>query len=229
MDGTGQLFYRQVPALSRRFTVVTYALRDDAHDMDTLVRDLVRVLDTVAPNREPAVLVAESFGGTLAMTTALAHAERIRALVLLNTFPYFRPQFRLHLAMLGIRVIPWGAMRMVRRLTAFRLHSHHTHRDDVKRFLKLTALTTRRGYLSRLRILTRYDVRHRLHELGMPTLLLAADEDHLIPSVQQAEVMARGIPNVTTVVLRGHGHSCFLAGSLDLDAMLAEWLPAMAG
>ncbi len=225
MDGTGNLFYRQVPALARRFRVATYQLRDDARDMHTLVADLILVLGQVAPDAAPAILVAESFGGALALSMTLQRPDLVRALVLLNTFPYFRPQHRLHLAMAAIRLMPWGMMRIVRRVTAFRLHSRHTHRDDMRRFLELTAPTTQRGYLGRLGILTRYDVRERLREVRVPTLLLAADEDHLIPSVEQARLMAALIPRATTMVLRGHGHSCFLTRSLDLDPILASWLP----
>jgi 3-oxoadipate enol-lactonase len=225
MDGTGQLFYRQAPAMARRFRVATYALRDAAEDMDTLVADLARVIGDVAPDSEPAVLVAESFGGALAMSFALERPELVRALVLLNSFPHFRPQHRLRLAIAAIRLMPWGAMRLVRRLTAFRLHSRQTHRDEIRRFLQLTARTTRHGYLNRLRILTRYDVRERLAELRMPTLLLAADEDHLIPSVAQAELMASRVPGAAMIVLRGHGHSCFLARTVNLDAILTRWPP----
>lgn len=223
MDGTGELFYRQVPALVRRFRVATYRLRDDAPDMRTLVDDLAAVTRSVSPTGEPATLVGESFGGALAMSFALAHPGLVRELVLLNTFPWFRPQFRLRLARGGIRVIPWGAMRIVRRLTAFRLHSKHTHRDEMKQFLRHTATTTKLGYLRRLGILRRYDLRDRLAELDLPVLLLAADQDHLIPSVEQARLMASLLPRATVRILEGHGHSCFLARSLDLSAMLDAW------
>ena len=225
MDGTGLLFYRQVPLLEHRFRVVTYALRDAAADMDAMVDDLARVLCTAAPDGAPAVLVAESFGGTVAMSFALAHPERVRALVILNSFPWFRPQRRLRLALAGLGLMPWGAMRVVRRLTAFRLHSHHTRRIDIARFHALTAATTRLGYRNRLRILTRLDLRERLAELRMPTLFLAADEDHLIPSVEQAALMSARVPDATMRVLHGHGHSCFLAHDLDLDAILRAWPP----
>jgi pimeloyl-ACP methyl ester carboxylesterase len=228
MDGTGQLFYRQAPVLARRFRVATYALRDAADTMETLVADLADVLRAVAPDGARAVLVAESFGGALAMSFALAHPERVRALVVLNSFPYFRPQHRLHLAIRAIGLMPWGAMRLVRRLTAFRLHSRHTHRAEIARFLRLTAGTTRHGYLNRLRILTRYDLRARLTALRAPTLFLAADRDHLVPSVAQAELMASLVPHATVRVLAGHGHSCFLAHTLDLDAILRDWPPTAA-
>ncbi len=139
MDGTGQLFYRQVPLLARSFRTATYALRNDAPTMDTLVDDLGRVIDTIAPQTRGAVVVGESFGGALAMSFALARPEQVSALVVLNSFPYFAPQFRLRLARYGLGVIPWGAMSLIRRATAFRLHSAHTHRDEIRRFMELTA------------------------------------------------------------------------------------------
>jgi len=222
MDGTGRLFYRQVPLLARRFRVATYALRDDAPDMETLIADLARVLDAVAP-QTPAVVIGESFGGTLALSFALAHPERVRALVVLNSFPRFLPQVRLHLAMLGIRMMPWGVMHLVRRVTAFRLHSPHTHRSEVKFFLEKTRGTTRRGYLSRLRILRQYDVRDRLGRIAVPTLFLAAECDHLIPSVAQANYMAARVPGATVRVLHGHGHACLIAPGIDLADIIAAW------
>lgn len=222
MDGTGRLFYRQVPLLARRFRVATYTLRDDASDMETLVADLGRVLDVVAPET-PAVVIGESFGGALALSFALAHPDRVRALVVLNSFPRFLPQIRLHLAMLGIRMMPWGAMRLVRRVTALRLHSPQTHRSEVKYFLAQTRETTRRGYLGRLRILTQYDVRDGLARISVPTLFLAADGDHLIPSVEQGTFMAARVPGASLRVLAGHGHACLIAPGVDLAEIIAKW------
>ena len=72
MDGTGKLFYRQVPLLARSYRVATYALRDTASTMDELVADLGRVVDAVAPETRRATIVGESFGGALALSFALA-------------------------------------------------------------------------------------------------------------------------------------------------------------
>jgi pimeloyl-ACP methyl ester carboxylesterase len=69
----------------------------------------------------------------------LAHPDRVAGVVVLNSFPYFAPQIRLRMAISGLTVLPWGAMQLVRRLTAFRLHSRHTHRDDMAQFMRLTA------------------------------------------------------------------------------------------
>jgi len=223
LDGTGLLFYRQARLLAHRFRVITYRLRDEAGDMETLIADIAQHLANAAPDGVPAVVVGESFGGALAMRFALAHPQSVRQLVILNSFSRITPTAKLRAAIAGLQVVPWKTMQFVRRLTAWRLHSAHTHRDEIQRFLMLTAATTRTGYLNRLRILTRYDIRADLPALRIPTLFLAADEDHLIPSVQQATYMVTRVPNARLRVLRGHGHGCFLAPDLDLNQLLLEW------
>lgn len=223
MDGTGNLFYRQVPGLAQRFRVATYALRDEASEMKTLTADLADIVRHTAGAPQPAVIVGESFGGTVAMSLALERPELVRALVVINSFPRFLPQHRLRLAIRGVYLFPWKAMTLVRRLTAARLHSHYTHREEIHRFLDLTKATTRRGYVNRLRILRQYDIRSRLPEISVPTLLLAAEEDHLVPSVQQAQYMTERIPGATVRVLAGHGHICLIAPGVDLSAILDQW------
>ena len=222
LDGTGQLFYRQVSLLSRSFRVVTYALRNQAPAMSTLVADLGAVIDSCAPDRR-AIVIGESFGGALAMCFALARPEQVKALVVLNSFPYFAPQFRLRLAVLGLSAIPWGAMGIVRRLTAFRMHSRHTHREEMRRFLELTARASRIGYINRLKLLRQYDVREQLQRLLVPTLFLAAEEDHLVPSVSQARYMTARVPGAAMRILDGHGHICLIAPDIDLEQILREW------
>lgn len=225
MDGTGELFYRQVPLLARSHRVATYALRNTTTRMEDLVADLSHVVEAASPESRRATIVGESFGGALALSFALAHPEQVEALVILNSFPHFSPRIRLRLAWLGLQMMPWGAMALARRLTAWRLHSRHTHRQEIRRFMELTAATSKAGYLNRLRILMEYDVRHRLRELGVPTLFLAAEQDHLVPSVSQARYMAERVPHSSVRVLAGQGHICLIAPDLDLARILHEWDP----
>jgi pimeloyl-ACP methyl ester carboxylesterase len=229
MDGTGKLFYRQVPLLARSYRVATYALRDSATTMEELVADLTGVIDAVSPEPRRATIVGESFGGALALSLALARPEQVKRLVILNSFPHFTPQIRLHVARVGLRALPWGAMGLIRRLTASRLHSRHTHRAEIRRFMELTASASRDGYCNRLRVLTRYDVRHRLQDIRVPTLFLASDSDHLVPSVAQAHYMAARVPGSSIRVLEGHGHICLIAPDIDLAAILDAWRPLSPG
>jgi 3-oxoadipate enol-lactonase len=223
MDGTGELFYRQVPLLQQSYSVATYALRDDAPTMDILTGDLRQVIERVSPVDKRAIVMGESFGGTVALSTALRYPDHVSGLVILNSFPHFDPQFRLRLAIAVVSLIPWGAMGIVRHATSFFMHSPHTHRDELRKFLELTSLTTRAGYRNRLRILRTYDVRERLHEIQCPALFLAAERDHLVPSVAQARLMATRMKSATVRVLSGHGHICLIAPDVDMSCILSEW------
>jgi pimeloyl-ACP methyl ester carboxylesterase len=223
LDGTGLLFYRQVPLLERRYAVTTHRLRDTATHIAELVAELDERIDSIAPGGR-VTLVGESFGGALSLSYALAHPERIERLVILNSFPYFAPQARLRLGSWLLLATPWGVMRVVRALTAWRLHSPHTGRAELRRFHQLMRATTRQGYLSRLRMLREYDVRRRLAEVQAPVLYLAADGDKLVPSVEQARLMASLTPHATMRVLEGHGHICLIAPDIDLGVILDEWI-----
>lgn len=223
MNGTGELFYQQVPRLQRSYRVATYSLRDNAESLEVLAADLAHTVDIVAPVERRAVIVGESFGGAVALTFALRYPEHVGALVILNSFPYFAPQVRLRLAIAGLTVLPCGTMSLVRHLTAFRLHSPHTHRTEVKQFIELTAHATRDGDINRLKLLRHFDIRDRLHDIRQPALFLAAEDDHLVPAVAQARYMADRVPSSGMRILRGHGHICLIAPDLDLAQILHEW------
>ena len=48
---------------------------DDAETPDVLAADLATVVDAVAPSERQAIIVGESFGGAVALTTALRHPD----------------------------------------------------------------------------------------------------------------------------------------------------------
>ncbi len=222
IDGTGLLFYRQVPGLEARFTVTTTRLRDEAGSMDELVADLHRSVSAAADG--PVTLLGESFGGALALSYALAHPDRVGRLVILNSFAHFGSPGRLWLGYHLLRATPWGMMRLVRQLNGRRMHSPGTDPEEIRHFLELMQHTTRAGYLSRLQILRGYDLRDRLPAIQAPVLYLAADRDVLVPSVDQARLMTSLTPRASMRILEGHGHSCLIAPGLDLSAILDEWL-----
>jgi 3-oxoadipate enol-lactonase len=223
IDGTGKLFYRQIPGLERSFSVTSTCLRDQAASMDDLVADLDDQITRVAGGGRVSLL-GESFGGALTLSYAVAHPERVERLIILNSFAHFGSQARLWLGYHLLRATPWGMMRIVRQLNARRMHSPHTDREEIRRFHDLMRSATREGYLSRLRILRDYDIRDRLTSISAPVLYLAADRDTLVPSVEQARLMSELTPGATMRVLEGHGHSCLIAPDLDLASIIGEWL-----
>ena len=77
--------------------------------------------------------------------------------------------------------------------------------------------------MNRLKLLRQFDARDRLHEILTPTLFLASEHDHLVPSVAQACYMAARVPSSVMRILTGHGHICLIAPDLDLSQILCEW------
>lgn len=223
LDGTGLLFYQQVPRLAARYRVGTLRLPDEARTMEALVAHVHEAVRSLAPGGERVTVIGESFGGALSLSYALAHPESVARLVVLNSFAYFGPQARLWLGYHLLKATPWGMMRLMRQLTAWRMHSPQTGKAELRRFHELMRATTREGYLARLAILRTYDVRDQLPLLTAPTLYLASDLDNLVPSVQQARLMAHSTPGATLRILHGHGHICLIAPDLDLLPILEGW------
>ena len=222
IDGTALLFYRQVPLLARAFDVVAFPLPDDpGATMSELVDDLRLLIGEVSD--QGAILVGESFGGALAMSTALAHPDQVKGLVIVNSFPWLARRFQIRAAPLALRLLPWIAMPLVRTLTESKLHSKHTSEADLAEFHQRAKAIGRRGYLRRLEILADYDIRRQLGSITAPTLFLAADEDRLVPSVTWARYMSARVPGSELEILSGYGHICLINDDLDLLAHVGPW------
>lgn len=222
LDGTALLFYRQVPLLAKQFNVVAFPLPNESdRTMDDLVLELRTLIDEIAPRG--AILCGESFGGALSLSTALAHPDVVRGLVIINSFSRVPQRAKLRIAPTALKLVPWGAMPLVRRFTEHRLHSPHALPEDLAEFRERSKQIGREGYIRRLEILRHYDVRDALHRIEAPTLFLAGDLDQLIPSVKEAEFMSARVPNAEMQVLEGYGHICLINHDLDLLDYVGPW------
>lgn len=96
MDNLASFFYTIAPAVARTTDVVLYDLRGHGRSerpmhgyrIEDGVDDLMGVLDAVGVDG-PVHLVANSFGGTIALAAALRRPERIAGMVLVEAHPAF--------------------------------------------------------------------------------------------------------------------------------------------
>ena len=224
LDGTALLFYRQIPRLAPKFRVVSFPLPNDATcTMESLVADIFDIVQRVSPD-EPVLLCGESFGGALSMSFALAHPECLKGLVILNSFARVRQRLQIHVGPPLMKLMPWGAMPIVRRFTESKMHTSHTTPEDLREFHDRSRAIGRTGYIRRLEILQHYDIRERLPELVTPTLFLAADQDRLVRAVDEARYMASRMPHASVRVLEGFGHICLINHDFDLRTTIEPWL-----
>lgn len=96
MDNLSSFYYTLAPAVAATTDTVLYDLRGhgrserplDGYRIEDGVDDLFAILDGLAIT-EPVHLVANSFGGTIALAAALSRPDRIAGMVLIEAHPAF--------------------------------------------------------------------------------------------------------------------------------------------
>jgi len=218
LDGTGRLFYRQIEALVRRYRVLAWDFGAGADfDLASLVSDLGQA--TAAEPPGSILVVGESFGGPIAIAYVLRHPERVRRLILVNTFPYYSRQLRLFL---GIRLSGLLTLDLARRIKDMIvdriLADEGIPEEDRLRYKEIVATIDLESYRRRLELLRQIDLRPRLPEIKVPAVLLAAGRDKIVPSVTEARYMASQIPNARLVEFPEAGHALLLTPGTSLAA-----------
>jgi 3-oxoadipate enol-lactonase len=222
LDGTGQLFFKQSPSLSRSYRVATYRSRDDDQfTYDDLTDDVAAIIRSLGQER--ATVLGESFGGTVALSFALRYPEMVERLIVVNSFPRFSGRARIKLAARLASLLPFRALWPVRAAAStLGLLADGVGREDRRRFFKAIRTVKGEGYARRLQIISEFDVEDRLSEIQAPTLFIAGEKDFLIRSANEARRMAARIPNARVRVISGAGHACLLGNKLNLARILRE-------
>lgn len=228
LDGTGELFFKQSAALARSFRVVTFRQRDEREfSYDDLADDVADVLAAAAgPSTDTprATIVAESFGGGIALTFALRYPSMVERLVIINSFSRYRERARINLARWFASWVPFQALWPL-RIAASRLglHIDGVGPADRRRFFDAIRTVSGQAYAQRLRLVAALNLDDRLCEITAPTLLIATKKDLIVRSMREARFMAERIPNACVKILPGAGHACLLGNSVSLADLIAEW------
>ena len=180
MDGTGELFAPLLAQIPPRFRpqVITYPT-DRPLGYDAL---LARIEKQIV-DREPVVLIAESFSGPLAIRYAAKHPARVRAMVLCVSFARFP--------------VPWLVVSLSKyfapaRPTDWMLRLLLAGWDGSPRMLQQIRSTIRRVdprvLAHRFEQGARVDARADLQRCIAPILYLGASEDRLVRSNRRREM-----------------------------------------
>jgi pimeloyl-ACP methyl ester carboxylesterase len=174
---------------------------------------VIGLLDALGARR--AVLVGNSAGGSVAMNTALAHPERVAALVLVSPAVYggggspawIKPFFRLP----GVNHIgPLLARRISRDGDNFiRSAWYDAGRMGPEVLPGYRAPLQVRGWEKALWELTKASaasgLSERLSGIAMPALVITGDTDRIVPTDQSIR-LAGELPKATLVVIPESGH-----------------------
>ena len=173
----------------------------------------IGLLDALGVER--AILVGNSAGGTIAMLTALAHAERVQALVLVDPAVYTgggspalarlfsnTPQMQRIGPLLARRIRTWGQ-------DLLRLAWHDPSKitpEDREGYLKpLQAENWDRALWELTRVSRAPDLVKRLAEIQMDCLVITGDDDRIVPTEQSIR-LSQELPHATLTVIPNCGH-----------------------
>lgn len=213
--GGGGYFAPQVARLARFFDVICpdlpgfagSASRRGDMSIPGLSRALVALLDHLGVER--CSLLGHSLGGSVALQTALDHPQRITRLVLYATGSSGSLPRRFETVeetVARIRADGVGA-------TARRIASTWFVAGERAPLFELCAAAAGepdpQAAMDALTRLPSWDASDRLHELGIPVLVICGDRDRSY-GLEDTIAMARGIADVRICVLPGCAHAAHL-------------------
>jgi len=215
IDGTGRLLFRQ-QALHDAYDVRCVAYpQDRTHTYADLAGMFARELECAGG----ATLLAESFGGAVALMVALARPRLVQRLVLVNTFAYYPRRAYIELPALAGPYLPavpsHPVSRPIRRALFF---GSGVPAADRRRWWDVTACVPVSAFGRRFTLIADLDLRPRLSELPMPTLVVAAPDDHVVPPVA-GRLLARRIPGAKLVEPRA-GHAAMVHPAVDIAKLI---------
>jgi pimeloyl-ACP methyl ester carboxylesterase len=202
--------------LARRHRVITYELRGERlpasarspHDLGDLASDLGVLIEQLGLER-PAVF-GVSFGGAIALELAVAHPERLGALVLQGVEARFRTTLGATIARRVLERFPLPSdNRFVNQFFNL-LHGGRPEPGPLVDFVVEQCWETDQGVMAqRIALLETFDVADRLWRINVPTLVLAGSRDVIVPPLRQ-RALAAAIPDARFELLEGAGHVGFL-------------------
>jgi 3-oxoadipate enol-lactonase/4-carboxymuconolactone decarboxylase len=197
----------QVEDLLPHFQVLRYDTRghgaSDApkgdYSIDQLGRDVLGLADALGISK--FAFCGLSLGGATGQWLARHAPERLTALVLANTSPRFGPRENWETR---IRTVLDGGMAAIVELSMQRFFSSQAlaRNDFYLNGAKSVLLGTDPiGYTGCCAVLRDFDSGQWLHEIRVPTLVIAGDRDVSTPWDGHGEVLAREIPRARSVRL----------------------------
>jgi pimeloyl-ACP methyl ester carboxylesterase len=223
-------WFKQVPALSRRFRVITFdpqSPRDPEHGVAELARAAAALLDRLGVDR--AHVLGASLGGFVAQELALARPDLVERLVLVSTSRGGRGgermSYRALAAMFGLGSFsPEGAARRgLKVATSASYRAEHPEEFDRIVRARLAFSPSLSSYLRQAKAGANFDASRRVQYIGAPTLVIHGSADRYVP-VSNAYALARAVPGAELSVLDGAGHLVFIERAEELNAEVASFL-----
>lgn len=224
-SATSQMWRDQVVTLSRSHKVIVWDMRghgrsDSPYDQseyshERSVEDMAALLDVVGVER--AIVGGLSLGGYMSLAFHLAHPERVRALIIIDTGPGFksddaRQRWNAH-ALEILSKLETQGLSYLSSTTRERSTSSHQSADGLMR--------------AALGMLTQRDasVIKSLPNIKVPTLIVVGAND--APFHNAAQYMAEKIPNAKKIVIPEAAHAVNIDQPVIFNKTVCDFLESL--
>ncbi|HEY7163972.1 MAG TPA: alpha/beta hydrolase [Candidatus Binatia bacterium] len=228
----------QVAEFSRDHMVITHDYRGTGrstkpgrhYSTEDFVDDAVAILDHL--DAGPAIVCGHSMGGRVIQLMALKHPAKITRLIIASSGSG-------HPGMTGIPITMCKEMVELGYEKYVREHALEVgwtkayierNRDRVDHFLevRMRNLPPLESYLRHVIARQEHDTTDRLNRIAAPTLILVGSDDHASATGRShrddAELLARDIPNSRLTILEGEAHNYFFTNPADAHRAIREFL-----
>jgi proline iminopeptidase len=169
------------------------------------------------------IVMGNSYGGMWALTYAVRHPGALSKLILIDTSPSY--DFWLDAQQMAERMATPQQKAIFRDLFEGRVDTDEEFTAWFTTMMPLYFYTNKeengRQFVSRMKgssvvakymwknVMPKYDLRPRLGNISIPTLILVGRHDWVTP-VSQSELLKKGIPNSKMVIFEKSGHLPFV-------------------
>ncbi|MDQ0839698.1 pyrimidine utilization protein D [Sphingomonas faeni] len=234
LGGSGSYWQPNLAALGAGHRVITYdhrgTGRSDRHvpgdlTVEAMAADVVALMDAIG--LQSCTFIGHALGGHIGLALALAAPERLDRLVVINGWAKLDPHtarcFDTRLALLSDS----GPRAYLHAQPLFLyppqwISDHHDRLQDEEEDM-LAHFPGAEMIQRRVAAVRRFNIAGRLDEIRVPTLLVASDDDMLVPP-SASEKLAAGIPGAQFARMAAGAHACNVTRAEHFNMWLLDWL-----
>ncbi len=217
--------------MTDRYTIVRMDLRGHGRSgritgpitLDDLAADVRLVWDHLVITRSH--LAGFSLGGLIAQSLALSDAARIDKLVILSAVADRSPEERQKVVS-RLKLLAEGGIAAVSAAAEerwFTAEFRARHPERIAARMKELLANDPASYAAAYTVFATGDLGHRVHEIGLPTLVATGEHD-VGSNVRMARFMHERIKGSVLRILPGLRHSVLVEAPDQIAGMLAQFL-----
>jgi 3-oxoadipate enol-lactonase len=214
-------WFNQIPVLSQKYQIIVFDNRGvgqtdapkENYSTEMMADDTVALLKFL--NVDNAHILGFSMGGMIAQIVALKYPELVKSLLLTSTAAQF-PARAKHLVQTWLRMLNENVSLETRIREGFLwVYTDEFFEDDETVMASVNLAIdhphplSNHGFAGQVAALMKHNTRSQINQISVPTLVLIARDDALIPIEFSEELTAR-IPKAKLVILERGGHNCWM-------------------